>query len=414
MSGFFPLFVGLRYTRASNRSGFVSFVSVIALLGLVLGVSALIIVLSVMNGFERELRDRILGVVPHATVRSAERGLENWKILQKRVGDVPGVVSASPYSAAEVMLSYAGRVNGARVSGILPSQETSPVALRSGDRAPVMDVLQSGEYNIVLGALLARQLGVIEGDQVNVILPRVNVTPVGVFPRMRSFTVANVFSVGAQVDASEALIHLDDAVRLFRAGNGPQGLRIRVSDPLAIDHTVALIKAQVGPSDEVQGWRDAQGSLFDAIKMEKRMISLLLMIIVAVAAFNIVSIMTMTVAEKRSDIAVLRTMGASRMQILFIFIIRGTLVGVLGVFCGVLLGVPLAVRAGEVLQSLENLFGFRIFDPQVYFISYLPSVLQWSDVWSIVVSAMLLSLLATMYPAWKASRIGPAELLRYG
>ena len=266
MSGFFPLFVGLRYTRASNRSGFVSFVSVIALLGLVLGVSALIIVLSVMNGFERELRDRILGVVPHATVRSAERGLENWKILQKRVGDVPGVVSASPYSAAEVMLSYAGRVNGARVSGILPSQETSPVALRSGDRAPVMDVLQSGEYNIVLGALLARQLGVIEGDQVNVILPRVNVTPVGVFPRMRSFTVANVFSVGAQVDASEALIHLDDAVRLFRAGNGPQGLRIRVSDPLAIDHTVALIKAQVGPSDEVQGWRDAQGSLFDAIK----------------------------------------------------------------------------------------------------------------------------------------------------
>ncbi len=407
-----PLFIGLRYVRARRRTRFISVVSAVALGGFALGVMALVVVLSVMNGFDRELHLRILSLVPHVLVH-ATQPLQDWEQLARTLEDDPDVSAAAPFIGGTAMLSTPGVVRGVELSGIRPERDAkvSPVGryMREGELA----ALRPGRFGIVIGNLLARSLGVRTGDSLTVLLPELNVTPAGAYPRMRRFEVVGIFAAGAQVDASSALIHLDDAARLYRTGGGVQGIRLALVDPERAPEVRQRIAARLGPDFDVQDWSVSQGSLFSAVRMEKRMVTLLLMVIVAVAAFNIVSILTMVVAEKRAAIAVLRTMGASPGQVMAVFGVQGSLIGVAGLVAGLAVGVPLAWYIGSVTAAIEQLFGFRLFDPTVYFISYIPSHVQAGDVLLITACGLCLAVLATLYPARRAARIGPAEALRY-
>lgn len=407
----FPLFIGLRYARASRGARFVSVVSAVALCGLALGVMALVVVLSVMNGFDRELRTRILSLVPHVTVYT-QGPAEDWRPLATRLAGIPGVAAAVPWTGGTAMLSTPGVVRGVELGGLRPREDAAASGVAGSMVSGSLDDLRPGAFGIVLGGLLARSLGVDVGDTVTVMLPQLTVTPAGAWPRMRRFRVVGVFRVGAQVDASTALVHLEDAGRLYRTGQGVHAVRLMLEDP----SRAPVISAQVAvmePGRATEDWSRTQGTLFSAVRMEKRMVTLLLMVVVAVAAFNIVSILTMVVAEKRGAIAVLRTMGASPGQIMAIFAAQGTLTGVAGIAAGLAAGIPLALNAGAILAWGEELLGLRLFDPNVYFISYLPSQLQGADVALVSVVALLLCVLATLFPARRAAAIGPAEALRY-
>lgn len=408
----FPYFVGLRYAMAPRGNRFVSVVSSVALLGLTLGVAALIVVLSVMNGFERELRDRILAVIPHAILEADATARLDWPVLREALRARPGVRGVAPFVGGSVMLSAGAQVQGAVLTGVLPKLEGPASGLDRHMIEGELVLLKAREYGIVLGSLLARQLGVTMGDRVTVVLPRVSVTAAGLLPRLRRFRVVGLFSVGAQVDADTALIHLDDAERLFQSPEA-QGLRLWFDDADLAPASVIALGAEIGEEIITRDWTNTQGSLFAAIRNEKRMIGLLLLVMVAVAAFNIVSIMTMTVAEKRSAVAVLRTLGASPTDVMLIFVTRGCAIGLTGISLGVLLGVPLAQHIGEVIAMLERVLGFRVFNPGVYFISHMPSLLRWPDVWHIVLAALLLTVSATLFPAWRAMSISPAEILSH-
>lgn len=407
----FPLYIGIRYARARRGARFVSVVSAVALCGLALGVMALIVVLSVMNGFDRELRARILSLVPHVTVHT--RGSEeDWRPLARRLANVPGVSAALPWTGGTAMLSTPGVVRGVELGGLRPEEDADASGVSASMVSGALQDLRPGGFGIVLGGLLARSLGVDLGDTVTVMLPQLTVTPAGAWPRMRRFRVVGVFRVGAQVDASTALVHLEDAARLYRTGQGVHAVRLLLEHP----SDAPLIAAQLATLEAgrtIEDWSRTQGTLFNAVRMEKRMVTLLLMVVVAVAAFNIVSILTMVVAEKRGAIAVLRTMGASPGQVMAVFAAQGTLTGVVGIVVGLAAGIPLALHAGAILAWFEELLGLRLFDPNVYFISYLPSQLQGADVALVSGMALLLCVLATLYPARRAAAIGPAEALRY-
>jgi len=406
-----PLYIGLRYTRAKRRNQFISFVSGFSLVGMALGVMALIVVLSVMNGFDREMKSRILSVVPHGFI-DRQPELDDWEALTKSVLEHPEVLAAAPYIEGFGLASHARGVQGLQIQGILPEQQSGVSVVEERMILGSTHDLQAGEFGIVMGRLLARKLGITLGDQVRVTLPDIRVTPAGVFPRMRSFTLVGVFEVGAQMDQSLGLIHMDDARRLFRY-EGVQGLQLEVSDIYRAAPVMAELGQSLGEDYRVRDWSQTQGSLFQAVKMEKVMISVLLGIIIAVAAFNIVSSLVLMVADKRSDIAVLRTLGMSARQIMVTFVVQGSAVGVAGTAIGTLLGCLLAIYIGPLVAGIENLLGLHIFDPSVYFISRLPSQLQWQDVLSICGVALLLSFLATLYPAYRAAKIEPAEALRY-
>lgn len=408
----YPLFIGLRYTRARRRHQFISFVSAISLLGMIIGVMALIVVLSVMNGFAREMHERILRAIPHGYIER-EAGIADWRALARTVEAVPGVVATAPFIGGNGMLNTPGRVRGAHLSGVLPEAERGVSEVADSMWEGRLEDLQPGEFGIVLGGILARGLGVGVGDRVTVILPRVTITPAGAFPRMKRFTVVGIFEVGAQVDSTEALIHLEDARRLFQINGEASGLRIQVQDMLAAETTLAHVMQTVPDDFHATVWTETQGGLFQAVKMEKTMVTLLLLIIVAVAAFNIVSILTMMVADKRGNIAVLRTLGATRGAVMSIFVVQGFAIGAVGVATGAVLGVLVALNIGDIVRVLEQLSGMHMFNPDVYFISRLPSVLEWRDVWQVCGAGLLLSALATLYPAWRASCIAPAEALRY-
>lgn len=408
----FPLFVGLRYVRARRHTRFISVVSAVALAGLALGVAALVVVLSVMNGFDREMRTRILALVPHVLV-GGEDPLRDWEPLRAQLAAVGGVSAAAPWIGGTAMLSAPGVVRGVELGGVRPQQDLAAIGVAAYLREGSLEALVPGRFGIVIGNLLARSLGVGVGDSVTVMLPEVMLTPAGVYPRMRRFEVVGIFAVGAQVDAGSALIHLEDAARLYRTGEGVHALRLVLDDPVRAPELRAGIAGQIPEGLAVSDWSLSQGTLFGAVRMEKRMVSLLLLVIVAVAAFNIVSILTMVVAEKRAAIAVLRTMGASPGQVMAVFSAQGTLIGLAGVGLGLAVGVPLALSIGGIAARLEALLGVRLFDPTVYFISYLPSEVRTADVVGIAASALLLCLLATLYPARRAARIGPAEALRY-
>ena len=406
------IFIGLRYTRSKRRNQFISFISGFSLLGMALGVFALIIVLSVMNGFDREIKQRILSVVPHVFVDQLPT-MNAWQAVANEVELLPDVLAAAPYIGGFVMLGSDRGVLGIELQGILPEEEVNVSVISNYMQGGQLLNLKPGEFGIVLGSLVARYLDIRIGDSLVMTLPQVSVTPAGLFPRVKRFTVIGLFEVGAQVDQSLGLIHLNDAQRLFRYGKKVQGLRLQTTDIYKAGELVDALSAQLGEDYELRDWSQTQGSLFQALTLEKRMVTVLLMIIVGVAALNIVTSLVLMVSDKRSDIAVLRTLGMSTREIMTVFIIQGSTVGIVGILIGALLGSLLALNISGLLGWFEHVLGLYIFDPSVYFIAQIPSELRWSDVFIICGMGSLISLLATFYPAYRASKIEPAEVLRY-
>lgn len=407
-----PLWIGLRYLAAKRRNHFISFISASSMVGMTLGVAVLILVLSVMNGFDRELRERILGMVPHAVLYE-RGGVDDWQSLAKEVEAMPGVAGVAPLTRLQGMLGYGGQVHGAMVTGIEPKAESRVSILPEHIKEGQLSDLQAGSYNVFLGELLARNLRVSVGDKVTLLLPEATLSPAGVLPRIKRLNVAGVFAVGAELDSSLAIVHLADAAKLERLPTEAQSLRIKFdnlfSAPKNARHIIHQLDGQFSASD----WTRTHGNLFQAIKMEKTMIGLLLLIIVAVAAFNIISTLVMAVTDKQADIAILRTMGARPGTIMRIFMVQGLAIGVIGVALGTLLGVLAALGVSDLVAALEQLLGVQVLSSDVYFISYLPSQLIWSDVALISSASLLLSFLATLYPSWRAAKVQPAEALRY-
>ncbi|MDR5868273.1 lipoprotein-releasing ABC transporter permease subunit [Halomonas koreensis] len=407
-----PLLIGLRYVRAKRRNHFISFISLTSMLGLTLGVAVLILVLSVMNGFDRELRERVLGMVPHTRIE-VPAGLDEWRPLAERLTQREHVVGAAPYIQQQGMFSVGGRNQGALVTGVEPDWEGRVSIVDEHMTRGSLDDLRAGEWNIVLGSMLARQLGVAVGDRVTLLVPEASITPAGVFPRLKRFTVSGIFSVGADLDASLAYAHLDDMQTLARMGDAVGGLRLELDDLFRAGSVTRAIIDDLGPGYRGLDWTYTRGNLFQAIQMEKRMIALLLTVIIAVAAFNIVSTLVMVVTDKHADIAILRTLGATPRSIMGIFMVQGLAIGVIGILIGVALGVLLALTVSDIIAFVESTFGIHFLDAGVYFISELPSQLLWSDVGNIVAAAFALTFLSTLYPAWRAARVQPAEVLRY-
>ncbi|XKE46757.1 lipoprotein-releasing ABC transporter permease subunit [Halomonas organivorans] len=407
-----PFLIGLRYVRAKRRNHFISFISLTSMLGLTLGVAVLILVLSVMNGFDRELRTRVLGMVPHTRIE-VPAGLTDWQPLAERLMQREHVVGAAPYVQQQGMFSVGGRNQGALVNGIEPEWEGRVSIVDEHMVRGSLADLAPGEWNIVLGELLARQLGIGVGDRVTLLVPEASITPAGVFPRLKRFTVSGIFSVGADLDASLAYAHIEDMQTLARMGEAVGGLRLELDDLFLAGSVTRAIIDDLGPGYRGLDWTYTRGNLFQAIQMEKRMIALLLTVIVAVAAFNIVSTLVMVVTDKHADIAILRTIGATPRSIMGIFMVQGLAIGVIGILVGVGLGILLALFVSDIIGFVESTLGIQFLDAGVYFISDLPSQLLWSDVGNIVAAAFVLTFLSTLYPAWRAARVQPAEVLRY-
>jgi lipoprotein-releasing system permease protein len=406
-----PLYIGLRYTRAKRRNQFISFISGFSLIGMALGVMALIIVMSVMNGLDREMKQRLLSVIPHGYINRAP-ALGDWEAVARQIKQHPKVVGAAPYIGSEALISYAGGIQGVQLQGILPSAESEISVIENHMLAGALADLHPGEFGIVMGALLARQLGLALGDKVVITSPDINITPAGIFPRNKSFTLVAVFEVGAQVDQDLAMIHIQDAQKFFRV-QGAQGLHIKVTDLYEAGQVMGDLAKQLGEGYSVKDWSQTQGSLFQSVRMEKIVTGTLLNILIFIAVFNIVSSLVLMVADKRSDIAVLRTLGLTARQVMGIFIVQGSAVGFAGTLIGAVIGCLVALTLNPLMILVERIFGFHFFDPDVYFISGLPSVLLWQDVVIICSTALFLSFLATLYPAYRAGKIEPAEALRY-
>ncbi|MCB1853341.1 MAG: lipoprotein-releasing ABC transporter permease subunit [Halieaceae bacterium] len=409
----YAAFIGTRYSFSRKRNRFTSVIAVVSMLGMVLGVASLITVLAVMNGFAGELRSRILSLVPHGYVAHRDGGIPDWQALAATLEAQPGVIAVSPFITDKVILSSPYNQRGAVLTAIDPVLEGQvseiPAALVSGS----LESLGEPGFNVVLGASLARMLRVQAGDFLEVTVPRLTVTPLGVFPRSKRLRVTGIFEVGAQPDAYQAYVSLDSGQKLLGARDTVAGLQLKTDDLFSAPRVIAALQAALPPDYEARDWSQTQGSLFQAVKMEKVMVSLLLLSVVAVAAFNIVSTLVMSVAEKRRDIAVLRTMGARAAGIMVVFVAHGLALAAVGISVGAALGVGLALNISRLTALTERLLGVKLFDPSVYFISELPSDLQWADVAAVVLASLSLSLLATLYPAWRATRIAPAEVLRY-
>lgn len=404
------LFVGLRYTRARRRNHFISFISLTSIIGLGLGVAVLIVVLSVMNGFDRELKQRILGMVPHGSLIGVEP-VADWAAVAERASRHPGVAGVAPFSQMQAMVTGSGTVEGAVVNGIVPARETAVSILPEHIIEGSLESLTPGSFGIVLGSGLARRLGVSVGDKVTLVLPEATVSPAGVMPRFKRFTVTGLFRVGAEIDASLAYVHLDDAAVLLRHPHTAQALRVKMHDLFAAPAVMQqLINAEGGAFYGVD-WTRTHGSLFQAVKMEKSMMTLLLLFIVGVAAFNIVSSLVMVVTDKKGDIAILRTLGASPGEVMRIFMVQGLVIGVVGTLAGVLLGVALALTISDIVAAIEQASGAQLLE--AYFVNFLPSELQLADVLMVSAIAFTLSFAATIYPALRAAQIHPAEALRY-
>lgn len=407
-----PFYIGWRYLGAKRRNQLISFTSVISMVGLALGVMVLIIVLSVMNGFERELRDRILGMVPHG-VLTAAAPFADWEPLREQVLAHPSVLGAAPLISDTAMLISPRETTGAFVTGVEPALMDEVSILSQHMLVGHLDDLLPGSWHIVLGESLARRLGVRVGDRVNVMVPEVSVNLLGVQPRFKRFTVSGLFRVGAQIDAETAFVHHADMAVLKRMPGQVSALQLRYDDLFAAPRITRELARTLPGQYQASDWTRTQGNLFQAIQIEKRMVSLLLFMIVAVAGFNIISSLTMLVTEKQSDIAILRTMGASPNQIMGIFLVQGGMIGFIGISMGVALGVLGALTIAQIVAFIEGLFGLEVLDASVYFISFLPSELRVSDVLLIVIVSFTMTTLSTLYPAWRAAKLLPAEALRY-
>jgi lipoprotein-releasing system permease protein len=409
----YELFVGLRYTRAKRRNRFISVISLIAMIGIALGVAALIVVLSVMNGFQRELRTRILGVAAHVEITGAEERLADWPQVAKIARGERQVVGAAPYVTAQGMLALDNSVRGAIIRGVEPRLEAEVADLGRNMVAGRLEALQAGEFSIVLGADLARSLQVRPGDRVALIAPQGLVTPAGVVPRIKQFRVAGVFEVGLyEYDGGLALIHIADAQRMYRLDENVTGVRLKLDDLFDARRVVAALQPKL-PQLKVSDWTQRHASFFRAVQVEKNVMFIILTLIVAVAAFNIISTLIMVVTDKRPDIAILRTLGASPGGIMRIFMVQGSLIGVLGTLIGLVGGVLLALNVDVVVPFIERMLGMQLLDRQVYYITQLPSELQRADVLTIGIVSLVWSFVATLYPSWRAARVQPAQSLRY-
>jgi len=414
----YELFVGLRYTRAKRRNHFISFISGISLLGIALGIIALVVVLSVMNGFHKEVRERILGMASHAVISSAAGGLEEWPYVMERAQANAEVVGAAPFVETQAMLVRGTAVQGAVIRGVDAAQEPRVSDVGEHMVAGQLSDLVEGEYRIVLGKELATILGAMVGDKVTVVTPQANITPVGTMPRLKRFTVSGIFEVGmGDYDRGVALVNMRDAAKLASLGEAVTGVRLKLVDlyeaPRVSHELGAEVDREFPGVYYVSDWTDQHRNFFRALRTEKRMMGIILFLIILVAVFNIVATMVMVVTEKQSDIAILRTLGASSTSIMWIFIVQGATIGILGLVTGVVLGVLLALNVESIVAAIERQFNVQFIDPNLYYISQLPSDVQWADVATVAGGAVIATLLATLYPAWRASRIHPAEALRY-
>jgi len=410
----FEVLIGLRYLRARRRNGFISFISLISIVGICLGVAALIIVLSVMNGFQKEIRGRILGVASHVEISSYEGRLNNWPAIATIAAKQPHVKATAPFVSAQGLMSYGGTVRGAMVRGIDPGQENKVVEIGRDMVAGKLSDLKPGGFGILLGVELARQLGVNVGDKVTLITPQGNITPAGMMPRLKQFTVVGVFKVDMyEYDATLAMIDLRDAQVLFRMGDQVSGVRLKLDDAMLAPLVKEQVASQLPQDTLTTDWTDTNANYFRAVQIEKRMMFIILTLIVAVAAFNLVSTLVMVVTDKRADIAILRTLGASPASIMKIFVIQGAVAGVAGTLAGVGFGLLIASNLDVIVPVIEKIIGTKLISSQVYLIDYLPSDIQSSDVTTITVISLVLALLATLYPSWRAARTQPAEALRY-
>ncbi|MFM2054725.1 MAG: hypothetical protein RL456_2762 [Pseudomonadota bacterium] len=413
----YELRIGWRYTRAGRagrRNGFISFISGVSMLGISLGVAALIIVLSVMNGFQKEVRDRMLSVIAHVEVFESGGGaLADWQALAATLSRHPQVRAAAPFVSAQALVARGEDMHGAMVRGISPAEEAGVTPLAAQLRDGPLARLQPGSWGVVIGAQLARTLGVREGDPITLITPGGQTTPAGVVPRLKQVTVAGVFNAGHyEYDSGLVLMHIDDAARLFRTG-GPVGVQLRLADQQAARQVSADLGASLGPQYLVRDWTRTNAAWYDAVQIEKRMMFIILTLIVAVAAFNLVSTLVMTVTDKQADIAILRTLGASPRSIMGIFMVQGAASGVIGTLGGLLLGLLVAFNVDVIVPALERLFNASFLPGSIYLISKMPSDPQASDIVPIGLISLVLAFVATLYPSWRASRVNPAEALRY-
>ncbi len=408
------LYIGLRYMRGRQRTQFISFITLTSVLGIALGVSALITVLSVMNGFESELRERILGMTSHTTVTGRMNRLSDWQTVQQQLVNEAHILGSAPFVDGQVMISSGQRVSGTLVRGVYPEYESGVSTIAEKMITGSLDLLTAGEYGLVLGVELASYLGVSVGDRVTVISPQLNTTPAGILPRLRRFTVVGFFKVGMyEYDRNMAVMHLADAAKLFRLAGSVSGLRLKLDDLFKAPVIARTLADKFYGQYRVSDWTQSHSNFFRAIQTEKRVMFIILFLIVAVAAFNIVSTLVMVVTDKRGEIAILRTQGLTPKSVMGIFIILGSMIGLIGTGLGIIGGLALALNIETIVPAIESFLGVQFLAADVYYISDLPSKLIWSDVWVISIMSFSLTLLATLYPAWQASRVNPAEVLRY-
>lgn len=408
------IYIGLRYTRAKRRNHFISFISLTSMIGLALGVLAMIVVLSVMNGFQREMSTRILGMVPHASISSTGKSLDDWQAVAQAAAKNPAVQGTAPFAELEGMLSYRGAMQPIQLQGIDPDQERNVSIIGEHMVQGRLSDLVPGEFGVVIGEITARRFQLKVGDKLALIVPEASSVPGGITPRMQRLNVVGVFKVGAELDSSLALISVADAAQILRLEPGQvPSVRLKLADLYQAPQVAAAVAHELGEGYRASDWTLTQGSLFSAMKMEKTMIGLLLLLIVAVAAFNIIATLIMVVADKGGDIAILRTLGATPRQIMGVFIVQGSVIGVVGTLIGAVLGIAAALNVSQLVGWIERISGQQVLSSDVYFISNLPSELQAGDVLLICTAALTLSFLATLYPSWRAAQIQPAEALRY-
>jgi lipoprotein-releasing system permease protein len=406
--------VGTRYLRSGQSRGFLSFITAISTIGLMLGVAVLVVVLSVMNGFEQELRHRILNVTSHATLMGLEGPLPDWEAARDKAQAMPGVIAAVPYVEARAMLAAGQRLSGTQLRGIDPAEEARAVGIGRTLTAGSIDALQPGSWKIVIGDAMARELGVALGDNVVVIAPEGSITPTGLVPRMRNFEVAGVFHSGMyEYDRGLAMLNVQDAARLYRLGSAMTGVRLALEDPLQAPQLVRQLAVDLGGGYYISDWTRNHANFFSSIQTAKAMLFVILSMIVAIAAFNVVATLVMVVKEKQGDIAILRTLGAAPHNILAAFAVQGSVIGASGVLLGIGVGALLSLNLERLVHLIERVSGVQFLDAKVYFMSDLPARLEVVDLLQIGAVALTLCALATIYPAWRASRIAPAEALRH-
>jgi lipoprotein-releasing system permease protein len=415
MSYFLPFFLGFRYLRTKKRSGFVSFITLASVIGIALGVTVLITVLSVMNGFDNEIRHHIFDIASHVTISNDAGAISDWQTLLTKIKKNPKVVSAAPFVNGEGMLSLNGEVMGVLINGITPDQEKSVSGLDKKMVEGKFSSLKPESFNVLLGMDLISRFGGIIGNKITLITPEATLTPLGIMPRFKRLNISGIFHIdgGIGFDSGMVFVNLKDAQKLFSLGDAVSGIRIRVNDLYDAPGVAKTLKNNLGSQYLVKDWTAQYGALFKAIQMEKTMMFIILLFIIAVAVFNLVSTLVMVVNEKQSEIAILRTLGATPKTIMATFMVQGGTIGLVGTLLGVIFGILLASNATEIVALIEQLFHVKFISSSVYFIDYLPSKLEWKDILHISLSAAILSLVATIYPAWNASKVRPAEALRY-